>query len=598
MTASVTRKWRTGIWVVFAGIIGLSTLIYMADLLLWPKLAAPLTLHNPDAWLRLSLLRDWLAGENFFDHSVSRTNAPFGGVVSPWTRPLDFILAALAKLMPANANDMKLLMTAAVYPALLAIAAAVTMAQGALKVFRHNHVLACTLILMIASPYMPDYFRPGDVDHHGLLSALWCGAVVLLLNARPSRASSLAMGALLGTVIWISPEGLMPFCALAAIRGFGALRAKDGAREQCDEVLWTATGCATICTLALFVEIPAGEIVKRTTYDTLSLAHAVFLWLCAAGAIVLRITWPNISSIRTRLAVAAIAGCAILVCMYALYPKFFHGPFVDADPYIVETFLPMVQEAQPLFGTLSFGLLRTLMEPALAAVLLAAAFFRCGMLRPERRRKLLVLGTLLALTFALTCFQTRWIYYMEPVAIIICAALLPVMAVRGRTFRFAPRRWQPYLWLVLATFVTTGASFAPLLLPAQAGTRPTAACLHEMRYVVETGQLQKLLGERPQVVYTLADLGGEVLFFSPHRIIAGNYHREADGMKDANALRTARSEAGLRAILKKRKVDALLYCPAYQAKGEVLATPPKWLTPVKGLVFAKPEGDKPVLLRP
>ncbi len=202
-------------------------------------------------------------------------------------------------------------------------------------------------------------------------------------------------------------------------------------------LFFIALGAAVTTAAGLFVEIPVSEILTRQTYDSLSIVQVYFLGV-GGGGICLHSIPVAVLRVRAagRLYVTATAGTAVLLLTYALYPKFFLGPFADVDPYILTDFLPAVQETKPLFGDASLALLRTLMEPVMAALLLAAAFLKSGKLRKSRKMKLLKLTGLLAITFVLTCFQGRWGYYLEPVAIIVCAALLPTISNRLEKDRF------------------------------------------------------------------------------------------------------------------------------------------------------------------
>jgi hypothetical protein len=98
----------------------------------------------------------------------------------------------------------------------------------------------------------------------------------------------------------------------------------------------------------------------------------------------------------------------------------------------------------------------------------------------------------------------------------------------------------------------------------------------------------------------MEDLAGETLFFTPYRIIAGNYHREATGLKDMQKIRDAADISTIRSIFRQREVKFILDCPVYHKENSALRkaeeTPPDWLVPIEGLNFYS-DGDKPVLLR-
>ncbi|MDI1228404.1 MAG: hypothetical protein PSY14_12035 [bacterium] len=594
--AKVSKNWRRGIWISFIFVVSIPLLMRLGDLAAWPALGGPLHPYNPDVWLRLSMVRDWLAGSAFFGHAVPQTNAPTGGIESHWTRPLDFVLAGLYQLTPSkNVPELRLMLAAAWYPFVLSLAAAGLMAAAARKIFSHNHVLACVFLLFLCSPYMADYFKPGDADHHGLMSVLWCGVLALLVRdtLRPIQAS--VAGILLGCIVWISPEGLIIYAATLGVLGLEALRAPRNDRHRFATPAIVTIGAGVIVTAGLFVEVPAAEILTHIRYDALSIVQVAVLWFAAMLTSLTMFLWREVNTVKLRLAIAAAAGLCGAVVIYAFYPKFFLGPMAEADPYVFTDFLPAVSEAKPLMAGPFSHYAPTLLQPVLATILLASVLWRRRAAR--RSRPLVILGGLLVVMLLLAMTQTRWAYYLAPVAIILCAGLLPTISILTRRFAFAPRRWQPYLWIaVIAAYI--GGTIAATMKVQQAGNAPGTGCMSEVRYVVQTRQLQKLLGKESDIFYTYEDVGGEIIFFTPYRIIASNYHREASGLRDLRDMRQAPDIETFHELLKKRKVDTLLVCPVYHPQFFKPDAPlPAWLRPVDGLKFYKPDGNKPLLLR-
>ncbi len=567
----------------------------LADLSDWPVLAAPLPPYNPDAWMRLAEVRQWITG-GFFNHAVPATNAPIGGIESHWTRPLDFVLAGLYSLMPwTKTPELRLMLAAAWYPVLLSLAAASLMAAAAQKIFRHKHVMSCVLLLFLCSPYMGDHFRPGNADHHGLMSVLWCGVLVFLAGGAMRASQALATGILLGLITWISPEGLLIYATTLGILGLDALRGASEDRQRMTAPVITAVAAASLATVGMFVEIPAARIFSHITYDSLSFVQVLALWVSAAVALVTILCWRNTNSRSIRIMVAAIASLAGVWAIYISYPKFFMGPMADVDPYIFSDFLPLVSEARPLMETSFSSYAPSLLQPLLALILLLSVLWRDR--RPQRRGPLVILGALLVVMLFLTLVQARWAYYLAPVSIILCAALLPTISIVTRRFAFSPRRWQPYLWIAVIAAYMMG-SLAATMKAQVAGNAPGTGCMSEVQYVIQTQQLQKLLGDKSDIFYTYEDVGGEMQFFTPYRIIASNYHREAAGLRNLKAMRQAADTDRFHALLKQRNVDTLLVCAVYHPRffrqGEPL---PDWLQQVDGMTFYRQQGNKPLLLR-
>ena len=590
--------WRLAVWALFIAAMALPALARQVQVLSFPALKSPLQPADPDVWMRLTSVRQWMTGAftgGFFDHSVTNTNAPQGGITTPWTRPLDALLALFCFFTPvAKSLAVRLMLAATWLPPVLCCASLALMSSAAQRVFSHKHVLICAALLWIGNTDVYDYFSPGDSDHHGLLCALWCGVLLLLMSRSPSPAVAGGIGVLLGVMIWISPEALIVTSFVFALMGAEGLW-KPGRMQL---LAAAAIGAAVTANTALYIEIPPAEVLSRQTYDSLSVVQVSLLWLTAAASCGLAALFQRNISFAGRFCAASLGGAFVFLGMYALYPRFFLGPLADVDPFILSDFLPNVAEATPMFKGVPQDILRHVMGPALAAVLLAAAALQKH-LRTDRLRQLLLLSALLAGTFLLTAVQQRWDYYLQPVGIIAAAALLPgVLGTARKPLRYLPRNWRPYicLWIL---FVAV--SLAMRIQPTRA--TESGVCMSQLRYAVQTQRLQPILGTKPATLFVPADTGGDILFFTPYRIIASNYHREGKGLKDLQRLSTGTTPEAARAVLRERKVDAVFYCPASLPAGSWLRQVaenkkyPAWMAPVAGLSFMETPGALPVLAK-
>ncbi len=588
---------RVVIWVLFIMLAFASSSVVsqLHDINAFPNIKMPLDPAGPDAWLRLTQVRNWLSGESFFDHTVRQTNAPFGGISTHWTRPMDALVALYYSFTPSTlAINIRLMLAATWLPASLSLVTVALLGLGAGRHFRHVQALGCGAILLLVSVYK--YTAPGDVDHHGLLTVLWCGVLALLLSPRLAAVGALGMGALLGIMVWVSPESLILAAAVYALLGIESLFKP----EKATVLFLTACGAAVVATAGLLAEMPTNEFFTRQTYDSLSIVQGTLLWLTAAGAWVLALVLRFNIPFGARFFVATVTGGGVLLVQSLLYPKFFIGPLVDADPFIFTGFLPRILEARPLFQSEPALILRVLMMPATAAFLMGQCLSKRD-IRPDKRRFLLLLSVLLAVTALLSTYQLRWGYYMQPVAIIAIAALLPGMATaaRGDT-----GKWLKDVPRYMRTYLSLGCLLLAVSLLARASGQPIEKnfCSLQLRYAVQSQQLPSLLGDKSHVLYAPQDRGGEIQFFTPYRIIASNYHREGAGLRALDGIEKAKTQTEAKPLLAARKVDAMLFCPDAYPEDSWLyklgdTPPPRWLAPVTGLRFLDMQGPKPLLLK-
>lgn len=586
------------LWTLVAVIMINSTRGHHQDVLRIPNLTREMLPADPDVWMRLAQVRDWVTGGGFFDHIVHKTDAPYHDVATPWTRPLDALLALFYKLMPEGLSvDVKLMLASTWLPPVLGFIAFALLAKAASRHFNWLHTAGITAVLLLFNSLIYSYYSPGDSDHHGLLTTLWCG-VLLVLVTPMTRVSGTVLGAMLGTMIWISPEGLMLMALALGMLGAEALLKP----QNMPPLVYAAIAAAAVVSVALFVEMPASQILGTAVYDSVSIVHATLLWLAAGSAVLLSYFFAKGVNLRARFLLSGLVAGAALLGMLGLYPKFFKGPLVDVDPYIMHTFLPSITETMPLFSGEWTDLVSEL-APVLLATLLLAVLWTRGH-RTAKRRRTAILITLLAGTFVMTCWQIRWGYYMQPVAILAIAMGLP--AVMGaarppylRWTRAMPRNWRSYLALWVVFMAAIGIVKIKAYEPHE-----NAYCMTQIRYVIHTGQLQRLVGDKPTTLFAHQDSGGDIIFFTPYSVIAGNYHREGRGMQAMHDISYAKTPDAARKLMKEREVGAMLICPtrfepdswirqAYDAGDKY----PRWMTPVKGMRFMDMPGPRPQLFK-
>jgi putative flippase GtrA len=611
-TQPAGRYKRTLLWLLIACIAAETARGHYQAVLQFPKLPYPLGPPDPDVWLYLTQTRQWLEGLSahvpgaFFDHSVRHTNAPVGGITTPWTRPMIFLVSLAYFFMPHSLPmEVRLMLGATWLAPALGLAAIALLARAARAQFNSLHAAGFAGLLMVANPDTFNWYSPGDIDHHGLLSMLWCGALAVLMQDTISDLAALVLGAILGTTLWISPEGLLLAGAVYGVMGAEIVLSRTRAAATSRALVFAGLGGALAVTLAVFIEMPAGAILATPAYDTVSIVHVTLLWLTTAGAGLLALACRKNPGFGTRLASAAGAAALIAGCMFALYPKFFLGPFTDATSYYLEESLPNIGENKPLLSVSADDIVRDLMEPVLALALIGFALAH-KKLRAARLRRLLLLLALLLATTGMTFIKIRWGYYLHPVAIV---AIASTAASLGLLLRWPPlRRLAPKLLTRHAIpYVALWLAFIVMNVVIHQVQKPEPEdaggpnCLSQVRYALQSQQLPPLLGGKDLVLFVSADAGGDALFFSPYSIIASNFHREGPALKELDDIAAMKTAAEARPMLAKRKVSALLVCPDDYAKTSWLhglgatKTLPGWLKPAGEVrLFYPPDGIPPL----
>ncbi|MBF0248887.1 MAG: hypothetical protein HQL36_12610, partial [Alphaproteobacteria bacterium] len=420
---------------------------------------------DPDAYMRMVRVRDWLSGGDWYANLSVRSNWPYGDTLH-WTRPLDIGIAALAApLWPFLGGHAALYVAGVVASPVFYVLTIWVLLWGTRSLLdpRGRVVL---VVLFAFQPITHYYFVAARPDHHSLILLVFAAVVALLArhvhdpNATP-RAPALA-GAVAAFGLWVSIETLT--IELLALALLGLLWIARG-EERWLRALALFSKAGALCLLpALMIERPPAEWLGSEDYDRLSTVHAVLLALIAMGVEGL---WRNRARIKesstARLAWSGAAAGLATVLLAGLYPGFFKGPFGAAmDPRLDGLWLTRVKEFHSL-ATLDA-------DTAITAVMVLGPMIWVGIwIRSVRGRAApgdgaralaLLFALAVALYAPLTVWQERWGAYMGVILVIPWAMLAErLMDWRGGPIvgpaPGTPALRAPLVALVLAGHVVT-----------------------------------------------------------------------------------------------------------------------------------------------
>ncbi len=556
-------------WIAFA--IVLLPMLYVGcrDLMMLPLVYGhTLGPSDPDPWVRLTLVRDWMQSGDWYSHAITHSDAPFGHTVSPWTRPLDIVIALLTTLQPHHIDlSTRLLHTALLLPILWMAVLLAGLFHIARRLCDAPLTVLMVGVLVADAPMMKNYFGSGNADHHGMLASIFVWAMVAVITPAPSARSITLSGVLFGLLLWISPE-ILPI--LAAVYGWYGLRWLTVDARALTTLRMLSTSVAATSSIALMLERPSSNWFTAL-YDTISIIHVLPLSLAAAATWILHAL--PLHNWRSRALIAGVFAVAILTLTHHLYPLIFRGLSAATDPFIIEKFLPNISEMRSLFSpeNSSFYIAAMLTQP-----LIALLFLYLSLGKPIsvlKRPHVFQLMYFMLITGTLYILHLRFYYYFYPFLVLALAPLLS--ALLSPSHLSVADKW-PSRWLAHHTDSAQATRRLPILLvilalplvlivltPDDADTEKPirTACENSATSLIQTGELLRLLGDRPHTLFLPTGLGGHVLFFTPYRIVASNYHREGVGLRYMSEAEEITSPEVLRTHLAKRRVDALLLCP-------------------------------------
>ena len=535
----------------------------------------------------------WQSGA-WFDNALPRNNAPFGDT-SVWTRPLDALIALLAgPLVPFLGAKGAIFWGGALSgPVLHAGTAAALAWASAPMVGRTAAILAA--IFAAAQVSIWSYAIATRADHHILflfLVAAGFGFMVRALDrSRSDPRFALAAGAAAAAGVWVGIEGL-PYAGLCVV-SFGVLWLAED--DGSGPTLGLAFAFAFAAGLSAAIPIERGFGDAFTVeYERISVVHATLGVLVLTGFALLR--WIGRlrpwRGKRARALAGGGVGALVLGAWYGLFPGFARGPMVAYDPEMVALIFAATAEYLPGYTLDQFPV-------KLGATVLSAPWLVWRLWRErdgDRRWAWVHLALCVVFYGAITAAWGRWGMYAALFACVALAEMVVRVTDRIRAGEGSRRLREAGCALVTggfllgplgAAYVATNAFAAKdknvqLQNMKICSARPLAAALARPPW-----------SDRPRIVMTGANYAGELMYRTPHGIVASTYRRGFEGLSDTLAFFRATDEKSARAILDRRQVELIAVCPAFGLEGAgksmgpgtmydriVAGRPPVWIREV------------------
>lgn len=534
---------------------------------------------NTDDAMRLVEVRDWLAGQAWFDLHQYRLDPP-GGVQMHWTRVLDLPLGLLIKLfsvvLPVESAER---LTRIVFPLALHAALFAAVAGLARKLAGPVAMLPAVLIAALSGGILVQ-FQPGRIHHHSaqiLLAVLILWATVRAVETRRfwPAAGAAALAAL---SLSINIENMT--YVLAEIAAFAFVFVAQGERFRAALLGFGLSLLAS--SLLVFVVTIGPSRYFVGACDAFSTAHLFAIFLGAAVFCALATLSSRLASAPLRLIGCALGGALVIGAVAFAYPACLHDPQAGVDPLLRKLWLDHVEEAQPLVA-LVVAHPAKFVTLALAAVLgFAGALVAAWREKGEARILWLVVCGFAAIGLVTSLWQVRALSSASAVA------LFGGVWIVARAIAWAGRR--PEALAKLAPFAL-GLPFCSVFwavaMPAQAQSNAVSG-----RLVCRTPAAIGALGALPtSVLMAPIDMGSDILAGTRHSVLAAPYHRNNHGNRELVDAMMAEPDAA-RKIVVDSGAAYVVFCPAMPeleiyaaASPDGLAAalladkPPQWLSP-------------------
>lgn len=535
-----------------------------------------------DSLLRLVEVRDLLAGQGWFDPFQYRMG-PEGGFAMHWSRLVDAPIAAIALAAgwATGSRELGESVARVLWPSLLLGIGAFLLARAA-RIAYGPEAAFPALVVGALGLVSIGVFQAGAIDHHNVQLVLTLGMGLGLLAG--SFAAAAVAGACAALTLAIGMETL-PYVAVggAIAAGLFLFRSERGTASG------FGLGFAAVAAAAFVATIPPARW-GQPACDAYSVAQASVAVLAGLGLAAAAALGRLANTGSRRLIALGLLGAAVAALLVLAFPHCLADPYAGLDPRLKRFWLDGITEAQPVFEIAAKDpamLLTWYATPLLGLIVVAATIARSGIRRADA-----IIGALLLAAFLVSVWQVRGAVFAVALATIPLSgwiarrrAAAALSRSRAATLALATA------WILSFNAVWSAAGdrvFAPSLPSDEAGgAKSTGACYRSDDYAA-------LAALPAATVLSVSNLGSAILAWTPHRALAGSYHRNVEGNLSALDMlmaTTAEAEDRIRA----GKVGIVAVCPgnsettllAEAAPGGLLAAlnrgaVPAWLEPIGG----------------
>ena len=520
-------------------------------------------LIDPDDYMYLAQIQDWLNGQGWFDSMQYRMNPP-NGVPIHFSRIFQLPIALTAQLFGLFFDPhTALFVAAAILPPLLLLFffRALPWCVTPLVPARWARFIA---FLTLFSGTLLFQFAPGHVDHHGaniFLMALALGFLARAVLDPPAFKNAAAAGFCLGLSLVIALEVLPWLLLFAAWFGLWAVvTGKPAARNALAFALalWATGVAGLLLSVAPQHWLEANLVAFSSVY--VALIGLIGLCFVCAAAFAARPLPIRLGAVGAFVMVGGF-------CFLNAFPALRQGPYGAVDPELTAQFFKYISEARPgylLADGDMWQIIITLFMPVIAV--LAAIYFAFTAKETGRRWIWCVIFTGESAAILLyTFYQARFNGSMA----LFC--LFPLTALFAALWQTLDARRPGILTVpkltLLACIAPLPLVFIPaaynharvdtglLLFPAAAGA---SSC--NSTGLVHMLNLEVYYGKRPLVIMNDIDMGPELLFKTKHKIIGALYHTNVAGYRDGMQFFTTQDPEIAHKIAKAHKVDLVVFC--------------------------------------
>lgn len=290
---------------------------------------------DPDDYMRLAEVRDWLAGQSWFDVRQHRMGLPPGADMH-WSRLVDLPIAALlvlARLFVTEPGASAIAM--ALIPLVELLVAMLLLHRLMLRLGVMPRPALAATAMPLLFPVLTSNFMPMRIDHHAwqAICALSCALAICHAGWRGSTIAGLL------AALWlsISLEGLALVMALTGLMAWRTLRTGEPALAVFSAAFALGGLLLTTATRPL-AALPVAQ-ADQLSWPHLA-AFAIAALIASAGT--------RSASVGHRVTTLALAATAAASVLFAGLGAAAIDPFHTLDPLVRQLWLDNIPEGLPI----------------------------------------------------------------------------------------------------------------------------------------------------------------------------------------------------------------------------------------------------------
>lgn len=491
---------------------------------LWAGWDAILTMgfNDPDDSLRLVEVRDWMAGQSWFDVSQYRIQPP-GGTPMHWSRLVDLPIVALIRvaglvLSPAAAEQVAI----AILPLLILLLLAWVLYRLSLRLTGMRLMGVVAVGMLMLSLGILFQFKPNRVDHHDWQIVLAALTVLTALRALTDGVRPAIVAGLVAALsLTVAIEGLPLVVAVAGVFALRHVRAAGEARLLAGYLAGLVGGGAMLLLVMLGwhgAQVPWCDALSPAYLGPIAVALLLF------GAAVRLLPQAGIAG---RIGSLAVAGAGAALTFRLATPVCAAGPFASLDPLVARMWYMSVMEGRPVWIQ-SFEL--RFLLPLPSAIGLGAVLWAIRSDDAHRREAWIAMLLVQAATLLVSILVMRAMGLAHFLALPATAWMVTRLFLAARTLPRPVTRVCASAACFLLTPIGAEAVVA-MVLPDNA-ERKAARDYVDPRAECTTRQTLRGLAALPRsTLFAPLDIGPDILVYTPHSVIGTGHHRARWGMK-------------------------------------------------------------------